>query len=191
MDPKKSIRTKIKRERLLLSSELKHHAAIAAWIQVIHEDFFQKVEKIAFYLAVHGELDPKPIMQTAWRYGKQTYLPVLNAQKDSLSFYRYEPKMKMTQNKYGIWEPPLNTVEHLSPEALDLVFVPLVAFDLKGNRIGMGKGYYDRTFAFRTQQHNPLLVGLAYEFQKVDSISTQETDIPLNIIVTNQKIYHA
>jgi len=74
---------------------------------------------------------------------------------------------------------------------LDIVFVPLVAFDEKCHRIGMGVGYYDRTFNFKlaNQKQPPMLIGLAYEFQKVPSISPQSWDVPVDAVVSEKQLY--
>ena len=74
------------------------------------------------------------------------------------------------------------------------MFIPLVAFDPKCNRIGMGCGYYDKTLAFKKGgefKNKTLLVGLAYEFQKIDSIEKNAWDIPMDAIITEDKTYKA
>jgi 5-formyltetrahydrofolate cyclo-ligase len=79
----------------------------------------------------------------------------------------------------------------LSPEALDLVLAPLVVFDPDRNRIGMGGGFYDRSFAFRKNPENkvPVLIGVAHELQKVDQIVPQDWDVRLDMIITDQAVY--
>jgi 5-formyltetrahydrofolate cyclo-ligase len=76
------------------------------------------------------------------------------------------------------------------PQQLDAVIVPLLGFDNNGNRLGMGGGYYDRSFAFRKQRRawrRPLLIGVAYSFQQVDAIQTEPWDIPLDAVITEQE----
>ena len=99
----------------------------------------------------------------------------------------------MTHNRYGILEPQLNC-SHVSPVAqLDIILMPLVAFDSKGNRLGMGGGYYDRTLSFTQHQtgfHSPSekrapkLVGIAHDIQEVDALPIAPWDVPLDAIVT-------
>lgn len=89
------------------------------------------------------------------------------------------------QNSYGIAEPTMG--ELLAPEAIDLVLVPLLAFDGKGNRAGYGKGYYDR-FLLRCRP-DCLKVGISY-FEAVDLLEdANEFDIPLDLCITPQKVY--
>ena len=80
----------------------------------------------------------------------------------------------------------------IQPEKLELVLVPLVAFDKQGNRLGMGSGYYDSTFAFLQNQKRPTkpyLLGLAYEWQCCDSTFTEAWDIKLDAVATENTIY--
>ena len=154
---------------------------------------FVRSRHLAGYLAIDGELDPAPLLERARAMGKRVYLPVLAGNPAAhLLFAPYHLDMAMQANRFGILEPDVPAADLLLPQHLDLVLTPLVAFDLHGTRLGMGGGFYDRTFAFR---HNPahlprpLLLGLAYELQKVAELPRQSWDIPLDGIVTEQALY--
>ncbi len=156
---------------------------------------FQQSQHIALYFANDGELDPSTILFIAEEQKKQCYFPVL-AEEDSapLHFVRYQSGDELKTNRYGIPEPHLNNENIFAAEELDLVLVPLVGFDEKGDRLGMGKGYYDRTFAFLHDAKNinlakPKLIGLAFECQKVTSMKCDSWDIPLHGIVTGKQFY--
>jgi len=146
---------------------------------------------IATYLASDGEIDPWPLMLSLWSSGKTLYLPVLAPfSRQRLWFARYTAGDRLVANRYGIPEPVVR--ELIKPWALDLVLTPLVAFDTSGNRVGMGGGYYDRSFAFlRRRQYwrKPRLLGLAYELQKQTSIEPNDWDIPLDAVATEARIY--
>jgi len=147
--------------------------------------------RIAAYLAADGEIDPAPLLKYLWSAGKQIYLPVLVPFSPyKLWFARFNPDDLLAFNRFGIPEP---VQRHLiKPSALDLVLTPLVAFDIAGHRIGMGGGFYDRTFAFlqrRQHWHKPDMVGLAYEFQKQATIKPNSWDIPLDAVATESRIY--
>ena len=146
---------------------------------------------IAAYLATDGEIDPLPLIKRLWQLGKKIYLPVLAPfAKNTLWFARFEQGERLVYNRYGIPEPERRRL--IKPCDLDLVFTPLVAFDSNGHRLGMGAGYYDRSFAFlgkRTRLYKPKLVGLAYEFQKQGALDVNSWDIPLDAIVTESAIY--
>ena len=90
------------------------------------------------------------------------------------------------ENRYGIKEPDIGREHALTPEQIDLIFIPLVVVDQRGTRLGMGAGYYDRTLA---HYRSPLLVGVAYEFQRQSFIEAQPWDIPLNLVITERNTY--
>jgi 5-formyltetrahydrofolate cyclo-ligase len=154
---------------------------------------FRHSRRIAFYLASRGEIDPHPLMMLALKAGKQVYLPILRSRpSNSLWFSAYRPGDRLANNCYGIPEPVMHSRRIVMPWSLDMVFVPLVAFDRSGNRLGMGGGYYDRTFAFRRMRSHwrgPKLIGLAHEFQRVEQLLNQVWDIPLDGVITEQRIY--
>ena len=102
---------------------------------------------IAAYWPVKGEMDVRPVIEQARRYNKHVYLPVITGD-DTLMFAAYDADTPMRENRYRIAEPDVSEDRLVSPRDLDLVILPLVVFDSYGNRLGMGGGYYDRTFAF-------------------------------------------
>lgn len=150
-----------------------------------------RCQRIAAYLAADGEIDPAPLLSHLWSAGKAVYLPVLTPfARQKLWFARFNPGDSLVFNRFGIPEPLQRRL--IKPSALDLVLTPLVAFDVAGHRIGMGGGFYDRTFAFlqrRQHWHKPYLFGLAYELQKQATIKPNSWDIPLDAIATESQIY--
>jgi 5-formyltetrahydrofolate cyclo-ligase len=93
-------------------------------------------------------------------------------------------------NRYGIPEP-VAPGELLEPFQLDLVLVPLLGFDRRGHRLGHGGGYYDRSFAFLNEQvrpTEPLLVGIAYDFQELEIVNEEPWDVALDFIATNREL---
>ena len=112
--------------------------------------------------------------------------------KKKLLFGQLLPDSKLKKNYFGIPEPCVTRDNQVSVDLLDMVFVPLVAFDLNGFRIGMGSGYYDRTFEKKLAIKDPkcpVLIGLAYEFQKQECLNHQPWDVPLDMVVTELKTY--
>ena len=180
-------------QRRLLSPHTQQKHSTNLCMQIIKLRSFQNSQNIAFYLANDGEISPDMIIQRAWFQQKKAYLPILSPIKTSLYFAPYTANGKTTLNKFNIQEPNCSPSLWKRAAQLDLIFLPLVAFDLKGNRIGMGAGYYDRTLSYLTQRKHwkkPTLVGLAHEIQKVGTLNQQLWDIPLDYIVTEKKIYH-
>ena len=153
---------------------------------------FSAAKHLAGYLAQNGEMDPAPILEQAFALGKSVYLPVLLGKREPMLFAPYRPGMKLKPNRFGIPEPDVPLEDMLSPRQMDLVVTPLVVFDRHGNRLGMGGGFYDRTFAFLNQPPyptKPCLLGVAYEFQKVSDLVCQPWDVPLTGVVTEAAIY--
>ena len=96
----------------------------------------------------------------------------------------------MTVNKFGIAEPKPDVSAIILPGQLDIIFMPLVAFDDQGQRLGMGGGFYDRTLASLPQGCNkPLLVGLAHQCQQVDMVPAEPWDVPLPRVLTPYKLW--
>jgi 5-formyltetrahydrofolate cyclo-ligase len=125
--------------------------------------------------------------------GKRCFLPILHPlKKNSLWFVEYTPDTRLKPNRFGILEP-IRAGETLVPAwSLDLVLMPVVAFDHAANRLGMGLGYYDTTFGMLKNQTNPfsppILLGLAYEFQCLSKLPTDSWDVSLAGVITEKRI---
>ncbi len=121
-----------------------------------------------------------------WRDKKQCYLPVLDADKQ-LAFFRYDKRDPLKENQYGIPEP-VNRDAQIAAVDLDLVILPLLAFDEHGNRLGTGGGYYDRTFSVLhdKQQKKPFMLGVGYALQQADNLPADEWDIRLDGVLTEK-----
>jgi len=141
-------------------------------------------------MAVAGEVDCAALIKTGWLRKKRIFAPVLA--KKRLKFAPLVPGSKLVPNRFGIFEPAHVERDLLDPKHLDAVVVPLLAFDENLNRVGMGAGFYDRTFAFSTRRsiwRSPLLVGLAYSFQRVDTLHAHAWDVPLHRVITEQECF--
>lgn len=155
---------------------------------LIKEDIFTQSRHIACYHAFKSEFATQPIIEAIWQAEKVCYLPVLTESK-SLKFVRYDQHDELQPNQYAIPEP-VNLDVTVSPDKLDLVILPLVAFDSTGMRLGTGGGYYDRTFAFlhTKQGHVPFMLGLAYSSQQAESISAEPWDINMDAVLTEKAL---
>jgi len=180
---KASIRKALKAQRQQLSPQFCQQAALGFLDQILYSPIINSQQKFAVYLSANNEIDLKPVITALW-----DYLPVVSQQNDStLSFAPYSSLTSLQTNLYGILEPAYSTL--INPLELEVVFMPLVACDNKGHRLGMGKAYYDKTFATKNQHHRPLLIGCAYQFQCLDSIPTDPWDITLDMLITDQQVY--
>jgi len=190
--PSRSLRQQMRHNRRQLSIFQQHHAARRLYRRISRRDLFHGARHIAFYLANDGEISTRPLLQHAWRLGKICYLPVMHPlQPGRLLFVKVDPATRLYRNRWGIYQPRLQTALIRHPEQLDLVIVPLVAFDEQGGRVGMGKGYYDRCFDFRRERvGKPFLLGVAHEEQKVAGvIQPAPWDVLMDAVATPSAWY--
>ena len=186
-----TIRSKKRQLRSQLSSLEQSTHAIGLANQVCRQGAFLNSNRVACYLANDGEIDPDYIIQTAWKLRKRVYLPVLSPFQSKLYFAPYKAGMEMHLNRFDIWEPACSPNNWVTAWRLDLMLLPLVAFDEDGNRLGMGGGFYDRSLAYRqsrTHSLRPRLIGLAHELQREQQLTANSWDIPLDMIATEERI---
>jgi len=188
---KATLRKQMGALRRAKSTEAQRRAAAALARKLHKQPVFQRAQHVAAYLAINGELDPRPLIGHASRLGKTIYLPVITG--DRLIFVRYQPGITpLIPNRYGILEPRYTHDSVIAPTDLDLVLTPLLAFDTDGGRLGTGGGFYDRTFAFKRKRHlsaRPIMLGLAHACQQVEHLPTDRWDIPLRGVATDRDIF--
>lgn len=187
---RKTLRARFRQKRQMLSLSEQEKAACALMESFCSSEWFTAFQRFAVYMANDGEVNPAPIVERLWLAQKTCYLPVLTGVGSNriLEFKSYQPDTKLAPNHFGILEP--QTSEDIRVTELDIVFTPLVAFDPYGNRLGMGGGYYDKTFQNLSSPHKkPYLIGLAYEFQKLDYLQNEPWDVPLEGVFTEKKFY--
>ena len=190
---KTDLRKLFLKKRQLLSPLIQQQKAQSLLERFLKLPLFTKSQHIAFYWPIKGEISPLPILEKSFLAHKQCYLPVLdNREEKLLLFTHYQKADLLKMNRFGILEPSLEQKAPFPAKELDLVLVPLLAFDLLGHRLGMGKGYYDYTFSFlnenrSSQLKKPFLLGLAYDEQEATLLSTDAWDISLQGILTESR----
>lgn len=178
----------MRRRRRGLNKTQQRQAAYNLSRVVCRHPALWRTRHIACYLPFDGEIDTAPIIAELLRRKKKVYLPVLDGKR--LRFARYRRSSTMHRNRFNISEPSADG-EQLKPWALQLVMLPLVAFDAEGRRLGMGAGFYDRTLAFiryLPKLRRPLLMGLAHDLQQAEALASEEWDIDLDWVVTDRGI---
>lgn len=142
--------------------------------------------RVAAFQSLAEEIDTSPMLALLAHRADHVYLPrVTNPRAGRMRFV--EARRPMRRNRYGILEP--QTWRAMRVTDLDIVFVPLVGFDSRGVRLGMGAGFYDRAFAFRrlrSHWHRPRLVGVAFACQEVDRLLESRHDVRLDAVITEQ-----
>ena len=172
--------------RRSLSDAARAKASTTICERVIRSHWFTASDTIACYLSSSDEVDSSMIIERAWRAKKRIFAPVVAAH-GAMLFRQITPDTELRRNLFGLWEPadgPCIAANHI-----DVVITPIVVFDAKGHRIGMGSGYFDRCFAFlrhRQRWLRPKLIGLAFGCQRVEKITPNSWDISVYQVITER-----
>ncbi len=186
------LRKHLRRKRRSLSFEQQQQASEQLALNLLKHPDLHRARHIGIYLANDGEIDPHLYIDLARRKGIHFYLPILHPiYPGKLVFSPYFDGIRLSANRFGIPEPPFPRSRRRPAWALDAVLFPLVGFDENGGRLGMGGGFYDRTFAFSRIRPGmaPKLIGLAHDFQKVRELPIEPWDVPLHGVVTDKRRY--
>ncbi|WP_205950728.1 5-formyltetrahydrofolate cyclo-ligase [Pantoea stewartii] len=186
---RQDIRQHVRYLRRALTPEQQHTAAEQLAEHAINFAPVSDAQNVALFLSVDGEINTRPLIAKLWQQNKRVYLPVLHPfSAGHLLFLRYTPETPLSPNKLRIPEPPIDIRHMVTLDELDVMMVPLVAFDRSGQRLGMGGGFYDRTLQ-NWKQHAFLPVGIAHDCQLVDSLPVAAWDIPLPAVLTPSTLW--
>jgi 5-formyltetrahydrofolate cyclo-ligase len=136
---------------------------------------------ISAFWPFDGEPDLRRVIAELHEINIRIALPVVSNQCHEITMVRWHPEAQMLPNRYGIAEPQNET--SVAIETLDLMLIPLVAWDSQGRRLGMGAAYYDRILAPLRELKQPYLLGVAYCAQEVEEVPVDDLDIPLHGIL--------
>ncbi|WP_063656434.1 5-formyltetrahydrofolate cyclo-ligase [Candidatus Arsenophonus triatominarum] len=183
----KIIRQTVRQYRRQLTCEQQNSAADKITHLVLEHELIRSASHLALFLSFDGEINTHSLIKKLWTKNKKVYLPVLHPfNRHQLLFLHYRPDTQLIKNRFHIAEPALNVMDIMPIAQLDILFVPLVAFDKQGQRLGMGGGFYDRLLAnWRKKHFYP--IGLAHDCQLVDKVPTAPWDIPLPETITPSK----
>jgi 5-formyltetrahydrofolate cyclo-ligase len=153
---------------------------------------FRRGAHVALYQPMAGEVDLRPCVALARVAGTRIYLPrIVNRRRRRMLFAPWSTDDSHRANAFGILEPASATGAR-PVIGLDVVVVPVVGFDGRGNRLGMGAGYYDRALRRRLGRgaawRRPRLIGVAYACQQVPDIAVSPWDVPLDLVVTERGV---
>lgn len=176
---KRFLRRKIKNMRLALSEMEKAVAADSIFTRLESLAPFMMAQKILMYHSLPDEVETHRFLKK-WSGRKKFFLPRVNGV--NLEILPYE-ESRLELGSFHIEEPTGEEVA--DPSTIELVIVPAVAYDSKGNRLGRGKGYYDRLLP----STRATKIGVAYQFQMLDEIPAESHDVPVDIVITDTDIY--
>jgi 5,10-methenyltetrahydrofolate synthetase len=171
-----------KREALASSARERLGAAICAGLLARFPS--APAPTVGFCWPVRGEPDIRPVVRAWIRAGARAALPVVDRTAKHLDFHRWDPDRNLADGPFGIPVPA--TTEALRPGCL---LVPMVGFDAAGYRLGYGGGYFDRTLA--PWEPRPLLIGVAFELSRLDSVLPQAHDVPVDWVATETGVFRA
>ncbi|UHA71991.1 5-formyltetrahydrofolate cyclo-ligase [Paenibacillus sp. 481] len=199
-ESKAELRKRMKQRRANVPTHEQHAAANAVYHFAVPllDRLRQQVGRslsVFGYIPFGGELNIGPVLQYCQQAGDHIYVPRTHAEQKQMTLHRWDSNLVMHTNAWGLQEPAPET--ELWPEAswssIDVIFVPGIAFDADGGRLGFGGGYYDRFWErFKQFEHDKeqatQLIGCVYSWQLVDRIPMEPHDIAVNVIITEQGV---
>ena len=150
------------------------------------KEWFDKSKIIASFMSIKSEIPTKRFNEFIEKMEKIICLPVMvDSLFPPLVFKLYTKEKNLKKGKFGVLEP-VGSKSYIP----DIIFTPCLAFDLEGNRLGYGGGYYDKTIShIKLLNNNLLTIGLAYDKQKIDYVEHDDFDQKLNYILTEKQLY--
>lgn len=179
---KDQLREKLKSIRSEVTPDLALTVALSVWNILRTLSEYRGSKGVGAFASTSGEINTLPILEGILRDGKHLYLPKVIKNETRFDFHPVKDLKTMTPGPFGILEP---SGHKAAPwKELDLVLVPGLAFDHKGNRLGFGRGYYDRVLPLLNR--STLTVGLGYSFQVVERVPVEPEDIPVAALLTEK-----
>ena len=193
MNNKEILRASLRKKRTSLSHIQQQQKSQKIVNHVLESGIFKKAQKIGYYHAVRGEADPANL--SIGHKQQQFYLPVVvSASENKQQGLVFAPALPTSQhqpNQFNIPEPICEPSKLIQIHELDLLIMPLLGFDKRGNRLGMGGGFYDRSLSYKQQypKKKPVLIGFAYDFQEIESLQAEPWDIGLEWIAKESGLF--
>ena len=184
---REAIRENKRKLRRDLSSRIQEKNSKKISIQISKLQYFLNANNIASYIESDGEISTSHLHKLAWKKNKKVFLPHIE-EESKMSFFYFQKGKALKNGPWGTFEIESPKIEKKISE-MDLIIVPMVAFDKNGNRLGRGGGFYDRVLSESNITSKNKIYGLAHDIQEVERIPIKENDIPMNgIIIPNQII---
>ncbi len=174
---KQELRTKYLKIRNSISN--KERKSNIIFNKIINTKEYQNAKTIAIYKNLKSEVSTNKLIDYSLNIGKIIAIP--RVENDNLSFYKIDKNTKLIKSNFGILEPINDKTNYLPKEKIDSIIVPGICFDKEGNRLGFGKGYYDR-YLMNTKMKK---IGICFIEQLTDNIQTEENDVKMDLIITD------
>ncbi len=184
---KEEIRRDILKKRHSLSKDYIKNKSQQIFLKLAESVEYINSRNIMFYVATRNEVQTEEMIKTSIKMGKNISVPIILPECINLAPSKiFDFDVELEKGKKGILEPKKEYYRLFPPENIDLIIIPGVAFDLSGNRIGRGFGYYDNFL--KKIRSSTKIIALAFEMQIVEKIITDKNDIPVHKIITEKRI---
>lgn len=151
------------------------------FINIINSSEYKESTNIFLFVSYNFEVDTHKLINYSLEHGKRIFVPKIISKKDGMKVIEIRRFSDLKKGKYGILEPCED--ECVKPEAIDVVFVPGLAFDKDGGRLGYGAGFYDRYL--KLLKKSTPKIGLCYSFQVTENVPMEEYDVRIDGIITD------
>lgn len=187
---KEEIRRNVLKKRLSLSSEYIKKKSQQILLNLVETVEYKNSQNIMFYVATKSEVQTEGMIKVSIKMGKNVFVPIILPECLNLAPSKiFDFDVELEKSSKGILEPKKEYRRLFTPENIDLIIVPGVAFDLSGNRIGRGFGYYDN---FLSKIHTSTkIIALAFEMQIVKKIFADKNDVSVNKIITESRVINS
>jgi 5-formyltetrahydrofolate cyclo-ligase len=186
---KTELRKRLVTRRAALSADevAKASEGAVSLIRTLFE--WKNAAEALLYWPVRGEIDLRPLMAELWQRGCRVLLPRCRPDRPGeMDLACAACEDELTPGAFSIMEPDAGKCPAVDVCRPDIALIPGVGFDRRGNRLGFGGGYYDRLLAADSLR-DTLVVGMAHEFQLVDTLPTQPWDKPVHVVCTEEKLW--
>jgi 5-formyltetrahydrofolate cyclo-ligase len=184
---KEELRKRVAAIRRTLSSETRAAHARAMSALLLAEPAFREARVLLAYSALRFEIDAQAVIEAAWAAGKTVALPRIVPETRALDLHVYREGDELCESGFVVKEP-LPTASRIAHEEVELVLVPGLAFDVRGQRLGYGQGYYDRLLP---QLPRARRIGLAFELSLLVEVPSAAHDVPVDCVITERRVIRA
>jgi 5-formyltetrahydrofolate cyclo-ligase len=181
---KEELRKRLAALRRTLPLATRQQYAAAMTERLLAHEAFLGAERVLAYSALKFEMDPRAAVERAWSLGKTVAMPRTLAATRELVLHAYAEGDVLEEGGFVIQEP-LPSAPELAPETVDLVLIPGLGYDTRGQRLGFGQGYYDRLLP---RLKKAVRIGLAYEVSLLAEVPNAAHDIPVDFVITERRV---
>ena len=183
---KQTIRSQLLQKRKKISANEVTKKSQEITHKLLSLELFRGANTILFYVSYDNEVNTHILIKESLKHGKNVVVPISDVKRHQLKLSQITQWQELALGSYGILEPKKNFIREISLDSVDLAIVPGVGFDIIGNRLGHGKGYYDSLL----QDYKGKIVALAFEFQVIENIPVEVHDKKVDVIITEKKVIY-